>query len=92
MSIFQDISSRVSQLLGSPGIEVKFHKNSLVPESEIDGLIETLSSIFEIKCPPTIAASVEIDDHLNAYWKGETDSGDEAVFGEFFLRPAEFFQ
>jgi hypothetical protein len=91
MSIFNDISSQIGQLLALPEFKVKFHKLSLVPQSEIDDVREVLNSVLKIRCPPAIASSVEIDDQLNVYWNAEGGAGGDMVFGEFFLRSVLLF-
>jgi len=91
MSIFNDISSQIAQLLARPEFNVKFHKSSLVPESEIDDVREVLTSVLKVRCPPAIESSIEIDDQLNAYWSAEAGPGGDTVFGEFFLRSVLLF-
>jgi hypothetical protein len=91
MSIYTDIAGQIQRLKTSPAIEVKYHKDTLTPPSQIETVRGTLGSVFDLQCPPSVANSVEIDDELYVYWKSREQSAEDAVFGEFFLRSVLVF-
>jgi hypothetical protein len=93
MTIISEIADAIVRLRASASINVTHSQAELVPDwiARPAEQGQMINETCGIQCPPTVLASLQIDDDLSCHWKSKNRTPDETVAGEIFLRSVLLF-